>query len=169
MEHRSKTRFAFSHLYTALTRASVREFLELTQDDLWAPPRPDPVSPENRDKLQILMSWLYGQEQRGEPTLIKSQNPNLNELSRVLAKPEARRMLLAKRDLQAAYDRVEPASSRFGDALMKAADQCEGAMALSGNYDGDKTLLRVAEGIESTAHGLVVVMREKAREKDQQP
>ena len=29
-EDRSKPRFAFSHLYTALTRASVREFLGLT-------------------------------------------------------------------------------------------------------------------------------------------
>ena len=68
MEHRSKTRFAFSHLYTALTRASVREFLGLTQEDLSAPPRPNPVAPENRKELQTLMSWLYGQEQRGEPT-----------------------------------------------------------------------------------------------------
>ena len=76
-EDRSKPRFAFSHLYTALTRASVREFLGLTPEDLSAPPRPDPVPPENRKDLQTLMSWLYGQERRGEPALIQSQNPNL--------------------------------------------------------------------------------------------
>ena len=46
-EDRSKARFAFSHLYTALTRASVREFLSLTPEDLSAPPKPDPVPAEN--------------------------------------------------------------------------------------------------------------------------
>ncbi|MCY3791442.1 MAG: hypothetical protein OXH63_21930, partial [Gemmatimonadetes bacterium] len=151
-EHRSKTRFAFSHLYTALTRASVREFLGLTPEDLSAPPKENPIAPENREKLQTLMSWLYGQEQRDEPTLIQSQNPDLNHLSKVLGNPEARRMLIAQRDLQVAYERIDPPSSRFEDALMKAAKQCEDAMALSGAYDGDATLLRVAEGVARTTH-----------------
>ena len=167
MEHRSRKRFAFSHLYTALTRASVREFLGLTQEDLSAPPRPSPVPPAKRGELQTLMSWLYGQEQRGEPTLIQSQNPNLNQLSQVLGNPEARQMLLAKRDLSVAFERIEPPSSRFGDALMMAAHQCETAMALSGAYDGDETLLRVAKGLESTTHSLVVVMRDKLQEGEQ--
>jgi hypothetical protein len=111
------------------------------------------------------MSWLYGQEQKGEPTLIQSQNPNLNELSKVLAHPEAKRMLLAKRNLAIAYERVEPASLRFEDAVMKAAKQCEDAMALSGFYDGEATLLRVAEGLSKTTHSLLVVMRDKAKNK----
>ena len=167
-EHRSKTRFAFSHLYTALTRASVREFLGLTSEDLSAPPKENPIASENREKLQTLMSWLYGQEQRDEPTLIQSQNPDLNRLSEVLGNPEARRMLIAQRDLQVAYERIEPPSSRFEDALMKATKQCEDAMALSGAYDGDATLLSVAEGVARTTHSLVIVMREKSREEDQQ-
>ena len=166
-DDRSKPRFAFSHLYTALTRVSVREFLGLTPEDLTAPPRPNPVSPTNRDRLQTLMSWLYGQERRGEPTLIQSQNPNLNQLSDVLGNTEAQQMLLAKRDLQAAFERVEPPSSRFSDALMKAAKQCEDAMAVSGAYDGDPTLYRVATNMNGTTRSLVVVMREKTREKSE--
>ena len=166
-EDRSKPRFAFSHLYTALTRASVREFLGLTPEDLSAPPKPDPVPSENRDKLRKLMSWLYGQENRGEPTLIQSQNPNLNQLSEVLGNPEAQQMLLAKRDLQVAFERVEPPSSRFADALMKATRQSEEAMAASGSYDGDPTLLRVAINLKETTHSLVVVMQEKSRKKDE--
>ena len=164
-EHRSKPRFAFSHLYTALTRTSVREFLGLTPEDLSAPPRPNPVPPENREELQTLMSWLYGQEQRGESTLIQSQNPNLNQLSEVLGNTEARQMLRAKRDLQAAFERVEPPSSRFSDALMKAAKQCEDALAVAGVYDGDATLLRIARSMNDTTSSLVVVMRNKAGEK----
>ncbi|MCY4505583.1 MAG: hypothetical protein OXG35_01280 [Acidobacteria bacterium] len=164
-EDRSKPRFAFSHLYTALTRASVREFLGLTPEDLSAPPRPDPVPPENRKELQTLMSWLYGQERRGEPALIQSQNPNLNQLSDVLGNAEAQQMLLANRNLQAAFERVEPPSSRFSDALMKAAKQCEDAMAVSGAYDGDPTLFRVATNMNETTDSLVVVMQAKTREK----
>ena len=113
------------------------------------------------------MSWLYGQEHRDEPALIQSQNPNLNQLSEVLGHPEARRMLLARRNLQDAFERVEPPSSRFEDALMQAAKQCEDAMGLSGAYDGDAALLGVAKGLRETTRGLFVVMREKAAEKDE--
>ena len=59
-EQRSKPRFAFSHLYIALARPSVRKFLGLTPEDLSAPPKPNPVPEKNLDKLQKLMSWLYG-------------------------------------------------------------------------------------------------------------
>lgn len=61
----SKKSFAFSHLYTALTRASVRDYLGLNTEDLSAPPQTDPIPAEKRNELQQLMSWLYGQEHKG--------------------------------------------------------------------------------------------------------
>lgn len=157
----SKRAFAFSHLYTALTRPSVREMLGLSAEDLSTPPRPHPVPKERREDLQTLMSWLYGQEQKGQPTLIQSQNPNLNQLIKVLGHPEAKHMLLAKRDLQVAYERVEPASDRFEAALMLATKQAEEAMSLSAHYNGDLTLMGVADGLHKTARSLLVVMRDK--------
>jgi hypothetical protein len=164
----SKKSFAFSHLYTAITRASVREFLGLTNENLSSPPQPNPIAPDHRDDLSTLMSWLYGQEQKGEPTIIQSQNPNLNELSKVLANPEARLMLNTTRDLRVAYERVEPPSSRFEEALMLAAKQGEDAMSLAGFYDGEPTLLRVAEGLQKTSRSLLVVMRDKSTGKADQ-
>lgn len=164
----SKKNFAFSHLYTAITRASVRDMLGLTAEDLSAPPQPDPIAPVHRDQLVTLMSWLYGQEQKGEPTIIQSQNPNLNQLSKVLANPEAKLMLQTTRNLQAAFERVEPPSYRFEESLMLAAKQGEDAMSLSGYYDGDPTLLRVAEGLQKTIRSLLVVMRERASGKAEQ-
>jgi hypothetical protein len=107
------------------------------------------------------MSWLYGQEHKGEPTIIQSQNPNLNELSKVLAHPEAKAMLTARRDLRVAYERVEPASARFEESLMKAAKQCEDVLGLAGAYTGEPTLLKVAEGMQRTARALVTTMREQ--------
>jgi hypothetical protein len=160
----SKKSFAFSHLYTALTRAAVRDYLGLSNEDLSAPPQTDPVAPAKRGELQQLMSWLYGQEHKGEPTIIQSQNPNLNELSKVLAHPEAKAMLMAKRDLRVAYERVEPASARFEEALMTAAKQCEDVLGLAGAYNGDATLLKVAEGMQRTTRALVTTMREQQDE-----
>ncbi len=157
----SKKNFAFSHLYTALTRASVRDYLGLNNEDLSAPPQTDPIAPSKRGELQQLMSWLYGQEHKGESTIIQSQNPNLNELSKVLAHPEAKAMLMAKRDLRVAYERVEPASARFEEALMTAAKQCEDVLGLAGAYNSDPTLLKVAEGMQRTTRALVTTMREQ--------
>lgn len=160
-EQITKKSFAFSHLYTAITRSSVRDMLGLTVEDLSAPPRPNPIAPEHREDLATLMSWLYGQEHKLEPTIIQSQNPNLNELSKVLANPEARLMLVTTRNLRAAYERVDPPSNRFEESLMLAAKQGEDAMSLSGYYDGEPTLLHVADGLRQTTRSLLVVMREK--------
>ncbi|MDA8120861.1 MAG: hypothetical protein M0Z85_12680 [Gammaproteobacteria bacterium] len=157
----SKKSFAFSHLYTALTRASVRDYLGLNTEDLSAPPQTDPIPAEKRNELQQLMSWLYGQEHKGEPTVIQSQNPNLNELSKVLAHPEAKAMLMARRELRVAYERVEPASARFEEALMMAAKRCEDVLGLAGAYNGEATLLNVAEGMQRTTRALVTTMREQ--------
>lgn len=161
----TKKNFAFSHLYTALTRAPVRDYLGLSSEDLSSSPQKNPIASAHREDLQRLMSWLYGQEQKGEVTLVQSQNPNLNELSKVLGNPEAKRMLLAARNLQSAYERVDPPSARFEDALMKAAKQCEDTMRLAGYYDGDATLLRVADGLSRTTRSLLVAMRDKAEPK----
>lgn len=157
----SKKKFSFSHLYTALTRASVREFLGLSLEDLSAAPKKKSIDAGHIENLQTLMSWLYGQEHKGEHTLIGSQNPNLNQLSEVLGNSEAKQMLMANRDLQVAFERVEPPSARFSEALLRAAKQCEDAMSLSGSYDGDSTLLRVAEGLNNTTDGMLLVMRGK--------
>jgi len=114
------------------------------------------------------MSWLYGQEQKNEPALIQSQNPDLNILSKILGHSEGKKMLLAQRDLHVAYARVEPASTRFEDALMIAAKQCEDANALSGGFDGDPTLLKVAEGMQRTVRSLNVAMKDRAESQNKE-
>jgi len=157
----TKRNFSFSHLYTALTRVPVRDFLGISDEDLSSSPKKNPIPKSHRQQLGQLMSWLYGQENKNEPTLIQSQNPDLNILSKVLAHPEGKRMLMAQRDLHVAYARIEPASTRFEEALMKAAKQCEDANALSGGFDGDLTLLKVAEGMQRTIRSLNAAMKDR--------
>jgi hypothetical protein len=156
----SKKRFAFSHLYTALTKPSVRAHLGLDPDRS-AQPGPDPIPVSKRDEFLQLMSWLYGQEHKEEPTIVNSQNPDLNNLSAVLANPEAKAMLVATRNLDKAFERVVPSSARFEDALMRAASQTEEALGLAGAFNGEPTLFKVAEGMQRTARSLAAVMRER--------
>ena len=156
----SGKKFAFSHLYTALTRVSVREFLGLADEDIAAPPKRNPVPKGKRDQFAQLMSWLYGQESKGQPTLIRNQNPNLNELSKVLGNPVAKRMLMANRDLRVAYQQVDPPSARFEEALLKASKQCEETLSLAGSFTGEPTLMRIADGMQRTVRSLVSAMKE---------
>jgi hypothetical protein len=163
IEDISKKRFAFSHLYTAITRNGYRDFLGLGDEDLSTDPRPNPIPLKKTKDLLAVMSWLYGQEKEKEPALIRSQNPDLNKLNQILLHPEARKLLMAERNLDSAFERVEPASKRFEDALLKASRQCEDANKLSGHYVGDTTLLSVADGMQKTIKSLVLVMRDKVK------
>lgn len=167
LAQRTKRRFAFSHLYTALTRASVRDYIGLGDEDVSATPKKNPIPKTHRVQFANLMSWLYGQENRSESAIIESQNPDLNKLSDVLGNTEARKMLMADRNLNTAYARVVPGTERFDDALLKAAKFGEEASGLSGSYNGDPTLLRVAEGLQRTARSLVVAMKDRASANDE--
>ena len=164
----SKKRFAFSHLYTALTRNGYRDFLGLGDEDLSSPPKKNPIHPKKTKELLSVMSWLYGQDKQKEPALIRSQNPDLNKLNQVLLHPEARKLLIAERNLDSAFERVEPPGKRFEDALLKASRQCEDANKLSGHYGGDKTLLQVADGMQKTVKSLLIVMKEKVRDEEEE-
>jgi hypothetical protein len=79
---------------------------------------------------------------------------------------QAKKMLMARRDLDVAYQRVDPASNRFEVALIDAAKMAENAMSLAGHYDGDATLLKVADGLQKTTRSLLVTMRERSDGKD---
>jgi hypothetical protein len=104
--------FPISHLYTALTRPDVREFLGIN-----LPARSvisqDTITSEKTVSLLQLMNWLYGQRSRNQPSLIRTQNPDLGTLVRVIAHDTAREELIANRDLDAAAEILTPSHERF--------------------------------------------------------
>ncbi|CAN5446882.1 hypothetical protein BH10PSE1_BH10PSE1_27040 [soil metagenome] len=152
MNDRTKKRFSFSHLYTAVSRPAVREFLGIDDDEDEIPE--SPVSKDKLDNLSQLMAWLYGQEKKQQPTVVASQNPNLNQLVRVIENPRALASLIATKRLDVAYEEVEPPASRFKDALIAASKQCESALGLSTHYDGDATLLAIGQNLAVTVRNL---------------
>ncbi len=163
MDLRSPGRFSLSHLYTALARPTVRGYLGLETAPSAEALRHDPVPESHAPQLLQFMSWLYGQND--EPKIVRSQNPDLNRLVKVLGDSAATAMLEATRDLSKAFGETESKSVLFGQALMKATEQAEEASRLVGHYDGKKDLLRAGDNLRKTAVGLQGAMEAATQER----
>jgi hypothetical protein len=149
--------FPFSHLYTALARPNIRAFLGLLSDDPTTVLGKNPVPTDYLPQLREVMSWLYGQ--RGEPSVVLSQNPDLNRLVDVLGSTGARAMLQGTRSLDRAYEVIEDKGQRFGQALMATIRQCEEALRLVANFDRDATLMSAGDNLVKTSRALRDQMR----------
>lgn len=145
-------RFAFSHLYTALTRPGYREFLGLPDEWRDADPEPNPVPGENLDNLRRVMVWLYGSKSDDIEPIIVSQNPHIKQLGAVLQNSRARSIMMMRNDLREAYAQVETKSERFEKSLINAKQEAENAMAQITGYDpSDTTLLEMGEELNKTS------------------
>lgn len=152
---RTAKRFAFSHLYTAITRSSIRNWLDLNEEEAAAP-----VPNENLGKLRQLMSWLYGQGS-AEPAVVRTQNPDLNRLADVLEAEGPRDTLIETRSLDAAWEELEPRSERLDRALRQAVRQSETASALIGSYDGRESTYDLGQNLFRTARSIAKTLKDE--------
>jgi hypothetical protein len=156
--------FPISHLYTALTRPDIRTYLGIE-----TPNRevitPETIKSEKVGELLQLMSWLYGQRSKNEPSLIRTQNPDLGTLVRVIAHAAAREELIANRNLDAAEELLTPSHERFEIVLRQAARGCEEALAASKDYDGTPTLLEIVNNMGKT----ILALRQAMQSTQQDP
>jgi ParB-like chromosome segregation protein Spo0J len=152
-------RFAFSHLYTALTRPGYREFLGLPEEWRVDDPKTNPVPKKQLDNLSLVLRWLYGSKSDDIKPVIVSQNPDLKNLSAVLASPRARAVMLTRNDLREAYSQIEPKGTRFEAALVNAKQEVEVAMSQIIGYDPeDSTLLEIGRDLKETSAQLYISM-----------
>ena len=156
-DHTTRKSFPFSHLYTALARPNVRAFLGLPTDDPAEVLSKAPVPADHVPQLREFMSWIYGQ--KGEPSVILSQNPDLNRLVDVLGNTNALAMLQGTRSLDSAYELVEDKGQLFSQALMATIRQCEDALRLVANFDRDPTLMNAGDNLVRTSRALRDQMR----------
>jgi hypothetical protein len=155
-------KFAFSHLYTALTRPGYRDFLGLSDEWRAADPTPNPVPEKNLDNLKQVLVWLYGSKPDQTPPVITSQNPDLKLLAEVLENPSARKMMMVVGDLRKAHEQVEKKGARFETALLIAKQQAETAMSQIIGFDPeDSTLLQVGLELRDTSDTLYTIMEAK--------
>ena len=145
-------RFAFSHLYTALTRPGYRDFLGLPEEWRANDPTPNPVPKKNLDNLKLLLTWLYGSKADQVKPVIQSQNPDIKNLAAVLANPRARTMMVSRGDLREAHAQIERKGARFEGALINAKQEAEIAMSQIIGYDAeDSTLLEIGKDLRDTS------------------
>lgn len=161
LEDREKRRqFAFSHLYTALTRPGYRSYLGLSDEFRSTEPEKNPVSDEFIPQLKNIMTWLYGSESDKKPAIIRSQNPDIKQLGEVLENPKARKIMLESNDLPRAYGEVDPPTRQFERHLVEAHGALEQSIKKASAYDGqDQTLMELASEIQKNGRNLVAMMK----------
>ena len=154
-EQRTARRFAFSHLYTALTRSSIKQWLDLQDDEA-----SDPVPAQHADRLEQLMSWLYGQGER-EPAVVRSQNPDLNRLADVIGNERTLEMLSSTRNLTIAFEELEPQPTRLENSLIQAVRHTESAAAIVSSFDGRASTFELGQRLWGAARDLYKNFRDK--------
>lgn len=153
--------FAFSHLYTALTRQQYREFLGL--DGSWRQdePTPNPVPKKKQENLKKVLRWLYGSEEKRIAPVVTSQNPHVKQLGEVLVTPLALKKLETNNSLAEAYAEVDTRDRKFSDNLLKAVEFAERAQGFVDGYDGEKALLEYGDRLQRmarTIHGQMKII-----------
>ncbi|MDO9083689.1 MAG: hypothetical protein Q7U56_10440 [Humidesulfovibrio sp.] len=144
--------FAFSHLYTALTRKEYREYLQIGPTTSIGEPNPEPVTPTRFDALRKMLLWMYGDKAESIPSVIASQNPDLGRLGKVLVDPVALAILEQRRSLDLAFGETIPKEQAFRESLVAAYSSGRDAMGLVYSYQGgDERLEEIASDLRNIA------------------
>ena len=144
--------FSFSHLYTGIAYQGIRNFLGLESED---EEKERPVPQDKVPELGELFGWLYGSKKESLPPIVQSQNPHLLQLDRILAHPEARETLRARRSLDLALEASRPAAVVFRDSLIQAKRSLVQTRAsLTTGYDESVELLTIAGEVANLGYDL---------------
>lgn len=140
--------FAFSHLYTALTRPGYREYLGLAEDWRGDAPELNPIPETHFDQLQRVLRWLYGSKSDHVEPLVKSQNPHVKQLGEVLLREKSRLILENTNRLEIAYQEIDTVAVRFERQLVDAHTSLKGASsALASVKNVDEATYQVSAEI----------------------
>jgi hypothetical protein len=136
-EDRVRNRFYFSHLYTATDQIEFQKFLGIDPDKS----KPNPVPESKLGELGEFMTWLYGKRSEGIEPVVRTQNPDLNILRRVISKPESLSVLRRTRSLDRANEVAVGDKRRFRDAVTNAKVELQEARAtVITGYTGEEDL-----------------------------
>lgn len=163
---RARNRFYFSHLYTALDYPEFQEYLGIKPEESL---KPNPVPDANLGQLEELMIWLYGMKSASIEPVVRTQNPDLNTLRRVIAKPDALSVLRRTNRLEVALDVAVGDEQRFWSALTNAKVELQSAKATvttgySGNLDLYEIMVDIVKLSETIEREMDTKLRETGRE-----
>ena len=147
-----KERLYFSHLYTALQYDGYRDFLDIADETF---EKKEPVPNERKTELGELLLWLYGSKKKDIDPLIRTQNPDLSRLERVVSHPSALASLRAGARLEVAYEESLPKNKVFEDSLYAAKNHLQKAWAfVTEGYNGSESVLKSAGSLANLADEL---------------
>ena len=165
LDDRTSTRFNFSHLYTALSRAPYMQFLNLGAAWSRYDPSPNPVSADSIEQLREVLRWLYGSREEDMLPVVQSQNPDIKHLGEVLVSNEGLTVLRATNSLSEAHASTQPPERKFSEALLRTRREIREASNSLRGFDGrDTTLVNIAEDISETAQTIHDRMKKKMRD-----
>jgi hypothetical protein len=163
----NRSRFAFSHLYTALGRKEYLSFLGLEKG--WdSEPNDKPVPDENEPQLQETLLYMYGSRKDSKTPLVQSQNPDLKHLGECLVERTALSRIRSGATLSVAYSEID-GPRLFGEALITANTKLEQTIELLPKYDGDPSLLGVADDILTRSETIQTMMGKIAQKQKKSP
>lgn len=152
----SKRRLYFSHLYTALQYEGFKEYLGISDADA---EEKEPVPLKKKSELGEILAWLYGSKKRGIDPVIKSQNPDLRNLERVLSSKQAIAALRSGYTLEQAYEYSLPSATVFQESLLATKRDLQKAWAnVTTGYDKSLDMLKTAGSIADIADKLYAEM-----------
>ena len=167
LNDRMSPRFNFSHLYTALSRATYMDFLGLKAAWTSYDPGPNPISNEKLHNLGEVLRWIYGSKEEDVEPIIQSQNPDIKNLGLVLINSEGLAVLRASGSLTEAHASIQPAGEKLTESLLRARTAMREASNSLRGFDGrDQALIDIAEDISETAQAIYARMRKKKLETD---
>ena len=165
VDDRANPRFNFSHLYTALSRSSYMKFLGVKANWVRVDPKKNPIPADKTDYLCEVLRWIYGSKEENVLPVVQSQNPDIKHLGEVLANAEGLEVLRGGGSLFEAYASIQPADSRFSEALLRARKEIREATNSLRGFDRKNTsLIDIAEDIFEAAKVILGRMKEKAKE-----
>ena len=172
-EQRTRRHFSFSHLYTGLDYQGIRKFTGVADVD---PPRERPIPANKLKQFGELCVWLWGDKEREETALIRSQNPHLRQLDEALQSKDGVAALRAGYGLERSVDVARGDTALFREALLNAKQSLQDARAkVVTGFAGESDLQRDIEEIVDLADALhddmsevTIERREKRRQSRKQ-
>lgn len=151
-------RFPFSHLSTGLGYKSVLSYLGIGERDAL---KPNPVPKSHLGRLTDYCQWLFGKRSEDDSPatvpMIRSQNPDLRNLSEVLTSPKAIKLLKETKSLERAVRSLKTDSQLLFESLIVAENALRDANAyVATGYnkkDGDirsplDNIMKLADNID---------------------
>lgn len=114
-----------------------------------------PIPESHITELGQLLRWLYGSKSEKIEPAVKSQNPDLARLKRVIGDPRSRRVMLERQSLDEAVESTITSTDRFEKSLVDADQNLKEVQSSLDGYDGsDDVLLQISKSILDKARSI---------------